>query len=216
MNTRNILFLTIILLLSNFSWAQEEQFESYDSIVDQLSTTRSQKFINYNQDPFANVLIHAGVGMAMSMTNFKLSNKSHTGLFQGVAINLGIDLFSDRWMAEGSYVNLGKAKVDKENVKDIAELNEFDMSLVYRPQLNQFLRFRSSAGLAARYLTYFDNQANKVLKYNTPAWAFALGLEAKISKSFSFTSEIAYRSSMIAETIDDNAFGAGLRLDAHF
>ena len=211
----NLLF---FVFTTNLSWAQEESYESYesyDSIVDQLSTTRGSS-TDYSNDPFASILIHAGVGMALSMTSFQFEEQSVTGLFQGIELNFGIDLFSDKWMAEGSYINLGRAEIENKNSIDYAEISEFDMKLVYRPHINRFLRFRTTGGLAARYLRYFDNQANKVLNFNTPSWAFAIGLEAKITKSFSFTSEIAYRSSMISETIDDNAFGAGLRLDAHF
>lgn len=194
----------------------EEDFESYDTIVDQLSTTRTSSQRYYSVDPFDSILLHAGVGMAMSMTSLLFDNESRTGLFRGVEINFGIDLFSDTWMAEGSYINLGRAKIDTRESKDFAEINEFDMKLVYRPTLNKFLRFRSSGGLAARYLSYFDNLNKRTLNYNTPSWAFSLGLEAKLTNAFSFTAELAYRSAMIAETIDENAVSAGLRLDAHF
>ncbi|MCB0390979.1 MAG: outer membrane beta-barrel protein [Bdellovibrionales bacterium] len=211
-----IINILVLCFFTNLSWAQDDQFESYDDIVDQLSITKSSGKLNYNNDPFDAILLHAGVGMALSMTSFQFDNHSSTGLFQGVEVNLGIDLFSDNWMAEGSYVNLGRAEIENKESLDYAELNEFNMKLVYRPHINRFLRFRGTTGLAARYLKYYDNAANKVLNFNTPSWAFALGLEAKLTQAFSFTTEIAYRSSMITETIDDNAFGAGLRLDANF
>jgi hypothetical protein len=217
MNNLNKLILLIVLFYSYQSTAQiEEDFESYDTIVGQLSTTKSKAFSNQS-DPFDSVLIHAGVGMAMSMTNFKLSgDESRTGLFQGVEVNFGIDLFSDSWMAEGSYRNLGRTEIETQNTIDVAELNEFDLKVVYRPRINKILRFRSSGGLAARYVTYFDSLKNQNLKYNTPAWALSLGMESVLSKVFSFSAEILLRSAMIDETIDNSAIGAALRLDANF
>ena len=208
MKSKKLLICLLVVLSSNFSWAQEDDYENYDTIVGQLSTTRSSQNISYDNDPLANVRLHAGVGMAMSMTTLQRENGSDTSLFQGVEVNFGIDLFSPIWMAEGTYRNLGRAEIETDNSVDFAELNEFDLKLVYRPYINRLLRFKTTGGLAARYMTYFDNVNNQRLNYNTPAWLASLGLEARITRTFAFTAEIAYRSSLIEDTIDDNAVGA--------
>ncbi len=214
---KKLILLFLVLFTVDLSLADEDEYEGYDSIVGQLSSTRSQlsKQPTYN-DPFDQVLLHTGVGMALSMTNFQLGSKNRTGFFQGVELNFGIDLFSENWTALGAYRNLGRATIDNRESQDIAELNEFDLMLVHRPRINRFMRFRTAGGLSARYLTYYDNLNNQQLNYKTPAWTLNIGLESILTKVFTFTADVSYRSALINETIDNSAFGASLRVDANF
>lgn len=213
------IFLTLILLsfVNNFCLADEEleDYETYDSIVGQLSTNRSYQPKLKTNDPYENIRIHAGIGMAMSMTNFKTKGKNQTGFFQGMELVFGIDLFSNTWLAQGSFRNFGRTELDN-NIGNEAQLSEFDLLLVYRPLINKHFRLRTSGGIAARYLNYYEAATGNELKYTTPAWAISFGLESAINKTLTLTADVNLRSAMIEETIDDNSFGAAVRLDANF
>jgi len=210
--------LAVLLLMKStvvFAQDTDESMVGYDSIVDQLSTPKSRAYLN-SADPFSGLLLHAGLGMAMSMTNVNTGKRSHNGFLQGIELNLAIDLFSPNWMAEGSYLNLGRTKINIASKEDRISLNEFDLKLVYHTSLGQLFSFRTGFGLAARYLAYKNALLGEEKQYTTPDWMAFIGMEAKLSNTLTFGTELAYKTAMIDETIDESALSAGVRLDAHF
>lgn len=204
-----------LLLLSLSSTGQEESFQSFDSIVDQLTSTRTGAPRDLSRDLFADILFHSGVGMTTShLTLRDPAGGEQTGFMKGVEINLGIDLFSKNWLAEGSFRSFGAEEFSNGQV----DLNEFDLKLVYHNHLAPYIRFRTGGGLAARYLQYIDNTTapGTQTDYTTPSSLFFAGIQAELSRMMSVGLELSYRTTMIDETIDHNAFDASVRVDAHF
>ncbi len=210
--SKKLLVIGLIFSLPTLVYAEEDTM-SYDSIVSELTSTRSARNTFLPGNPFSGVLIHAGVGMAMSMYAVQSGNKEIAGIAQGVEINFGIDLFNPLWMAEGSFRNFGSS--DTQTEEAVVKLTEFDLKLVYRPSLGRLFRMRIGGGLAARYLEFFE-KPEQAVKYNTPSSIFSFGLDAKLSRTFSIGIETSYRAALIDETIDNSAMHAALRLDAHF
>lgn len=137
-----------------------------------------------------------------------------TGFMKGVEINLGIDLFSKYWLAEGSLRSFGEEEFSHSN----ASLKEFDLKLTYHNQLFPYIKVRTGGGIAARYLTYTDLDASPATKveYTTPSSLIYAGIQAELSRMMSLGLELSYRNTMIEETVDKSALDASVRIDAHF
>ena len=221
MKTLKLIFTVASLLTySQFGAAAQSDYDiNYDGIVSELSQSRGKVDSYYDEDPFDKIKLHGGVGIVTSIINLGLENSDIAGLHSGVEANFGIDLFSERWMAEGSVRSFGEAEIDGHNIS----LKEFDLKLTNHNRLGRALQYRAGFGLAARYLDYLNPQqvslsaaGKSPTKYTTPASIFYFGVNAVLSKTVTLGIEAAYRSPMISETIETGAFDTGLKVDFHF
>ena len=199
-----------------FSQDGEDDIVSFDSIVNELSSPSSTTRLDHSStDPFANVLYHAGVGATSSQVTIRNSeNKDIRGFMKGIEINLGIDLFSKNWRAEGSFRNFAEEKLST----NLASLKEFDLKLAYQSIPKKSIVFRAGGGLAARYLTFTENVKGTLIRteYTTPSSLIYLGMGSLISPAISIGAEVAFRSAMIDETADRSSLDASVRIDAKF
>lgn len=219
MKTKKLIILVVLILTSHLSWAstEDEEWVSYDSIISELSSSKSSTpNPSASGDPFANVLLHAGVGLATSYVFVSPQEGPRIyGFLRGMEANLGIDLFSRNWMAEGSVRTFGSEEFRQDQE---VSLKEFDLKVVYQNALSRKLGFKFSTGLAARYLNYKFRTPNgfEEQNYSTPSALIGMGLKAHITPMVSVGTGIGYRWALIDETIDESAVDANLRLDAHF
>lgn len=185
----------------------------YDQIVSELSQSRASISKPTSTDPFENVMIHGGLGFVTSYLTLSPSSGKDQNIFlKGVEAYFGIDLFSPYWMAEGGMRSYSNEKLDDGGY---ASLKEFDLKVIYKPELNRFLILRTGLGLSARYLDYAD-QNDIVQEFTTPSMVLVLGFEAKISQTLSLGTELAYHSAMIEDTIDHSAIDGSFRINLHF
>lgn len=208
--------LVLIPITCTFSWGAwsfDENDLSYDDIVSELSGQQRAPILT--RDPFADVLIHTGVGFASSYTSILLpqQNLSNQVLLSGFEASLGIDLFSRHWMAEGSIRSFDPTEL---STRQTLSLKEFDLKAIYRENLSRRLGLRMGLGLAARYLTFSPSLQAPASTYSTPASLISTGLNARISRSFSLLAEVSYRRTLVSDTPDQSALQASLRLDGHF
>ena len=218
----HVLVFTLVLpviSLASPSYEDEENIMGYDEIVDKLSQTRTPGY-TANNDPFKNVKIHGGVGFVSSYISLQPPQGGRiSGFLKGFEANFGIDLFTPNWVAEGAVRSFSEARI-KSSDTDPAKtsLREFDLKVVYKPRLSRLLRLRAGAGLAARYLTFSQTleEGRFRKKYNTPSSILLFGAIARISGNFSVETDLALRSAMIEETIEDSAIDAAIRLSARF
>lgn len=200
--------------------SEDEDLIGYDVIVKELSqkneapsrgTTRSRLNHRTSDDPFANVLIHFGAGYATSMQTLTFENGPKAYLSQkGFQAALGIDLFSENWMAEGTARSFG----DGEDGDTRVSLKEFDLKIFYKDRFSPNLGFRAGGGLSARYMTL--HTAAGSMDYTTPSSVGTLGLDLFLSKGFSLGLDLSARNTMVAETMDQSSYDATLRMDTHF
>jgi hypothetical protein len=214
------LFIAVLLVglpLKAFSSTEDEDFMSYDAIVNELSSSSKSSLPGLPEgDSFDSILLHAGVGLATSYVFLspKEGPRSY-GFLKGFEANLGIDLFSRNWLAEGSLRSFGTEELRRDSY---ASLKEFDLKVVYQDALTGKMLFRLGGGMAARYLNYkFENdKGTQEQKFSTPATLISAGLKAQITSALSIGTELGYRSALVQDTIDDSAIDASLRLDARF
>lgn len=214
------LILSVVVLgfsPSLYASTEDEDWVSYDSIISELSSSKgSVSTPQASGDPFEMIKLHAGVGLATSYVFVSPTQRSRVyGFLRGFEANLGIDLFSNRWMAEGSFRSFGTEEFRK---GEEVSLKEFDLKLVYQNRLSQKMGFKFATGLASRYLEYaYQTPENRIQeKHSTPSAILGTGLKAFVTPAISLGADVGYRWAMIDDTIDESAIDAALRLDARF
>jgi len=219
-------------MIPTFVLAQDDNEISFDTIVNDLSRTKAT-LSNVNDssiDPFDNVQIHVGVGIANSVFTIQHPEGipgSTQANSRGAQINLGIDLFSPNWVAEGGMVNYFESEYSRSKVSG----QEFDLKLLYKNQLENAVTFKVGMGLAARYMdvTYKTERAAKNDKgedikiheemkerYTTPTTLAVVGADIYLAKMLSIGGEVLARNTLTNETPDQTSIDFTVRLDAHF
>ena len=199
--------------------AEDSEVMGYDAIVNQLNreaapTTQSSRSKNQAKafsDPFDSIWIHGGAGFTSCMEDLVFPNGDHYLMNQkGIQAALGIDLFSENIMAEGTARSFGEGE-DATKVS----LQEFELKVFYKNRLAPQISAKFGAGLGARYLSVHE-AAQATTTYTTPSSVITAGLDIYLNEHLSFGGEISYRNSMIADTMDHSSYDATLRMDTHF
>lgn len=206
-------FLSLALITGPLTYADSEDLVDYDQIISDLKGSTESKLPEVSTDPFDNVMLHAGVGLATSYIRVRPElGKSHSGFLTGVEANFGIDLFSKNWQAETSLRSFNSEQFTPDlNVS----LKEFDLKIMNTQPVAGKLKLRLGAGLAARYMNVSSPQA-KQTEYTTPASIFDGALRAQITPNIGIGGELSLRTALISESIDRSAMNAAIRLDAQF
>lgn len=216
MRRTSLLFL--VLSVPTLALATEEgEWVGYDSIVKELSASQSSTPLpEESVDPFDTILLHAGAGLVTSHISLSPKYGSRiSGFMNGFEANLGIDLFSRHWIAEGSVRTFGSEEI---TTLQQVSLQEFDLKLVYQTPLARKWIMRAGTGLAARYLKYKELTAAGLEEsnYSTPAGIMSVNLSTPITKSVSLGADLGYRWALIDDSIDRSSLDGSLRIDAHF
>lgn len=212
-----------------YASVEDQDMLGYDSIVNELNRevqaptslrSRGGSTVPVS-DPFDNILIHGGVGFAHTMQTLDLGPNGGRTYFnqRGFQATLGIDLFSENWMAEGSARSFGESGESSTRIS----LKEFELKILYKNMLSQKLGFRVGGGLSARYMTIRQDSAStteqpigQTIETTTPSSVATLGLDMFLSKGFSLGLDLSTRNTMIAETLDRDSYDATFRVDTHF
>jgi hypothetical protein len=225
--TSTRLFFIVSLIMSSTAYSQineaseEEDYVSYEKIVDDLqSRTKkqpaSQSSTRYSsgRDPFENVWIHAGVGIAQTTQNIDLPNGATVYMAgRGVQATLGIDILGPNLSAEGSVRNFGESEDSPMGVATKTALKEFDLKVLVKTREGRF-GFKGGGGLSARYMTV--RSGLETFDITTPASVLQVGGDFYLSQTVSLGVDLAVRTAMITETFDRTSYDGTLRLDTHF
>lgn len=194
-----------------------EDLRSYEQIVRELTspaatTTRFES----PGDGLDKIRIHASVGATATRVNLKLPDGLPTAASLGGAeAVLGIDLFSQRWIAEGAVRSFTKEDFADNEIS----LKEFDLRVIHQVPLWKSVDLRMGGGMSARYLSFAESFADKdqvALEYTTPASVFVLGAQTKFNHLVGLTAELSYRSRLISDTVDRNSFDGSVRVSGSF
>ena len=171
----------------------DDSYRSYEDIVKELTGPNVTTSARSQISKLDLIRIHASVGGTASRLNLKLPKGLPSGVsLNGVEAVLGIDLFSQRWIAEGAVRSF-----DRENIADSElSMKEFDIRVVHQVPLWERFDFRWGGGMSARYLTFsnaFAGNEDLALEYTTPATVFLLGAQTKFNHAVGITAEVAYR-----------------------
>jgi hypothetical protein len=214
MNRLMVLFL-LSAVLTFVQPASADDYSGYEDIIRDLRGSSSAPLTNAaDGDSFDAIKIHAGVGLVTTRTNLKLPQGTpRSAGLRGVEAALGIDLFSPKWIAEGSVRSFNREKYADTNIN----LKEFDLRLVHKHALSESLFARFGGGMAARYLD-FDQVpvAGASRSYTTPATVILIGIGSQITSGIALSAEANYRSALIADTADSNSLDGAVKITGSF
>lgn len=161
-------------------------------------------------DPFANIWIHAGVGVAQTTANIDLPSGTPLHMSaRGIQAAIGIDILGPSLTAEGTVRNFGES----EDAASKIQLKEFDLKILAKHRHGRF-GLKAGGGLSARYMTV--KTLSDVYDVTTPASVLQLGGDLYLTPSVSIGLDLSARSAMVAETFDRNSYDGTIRLDTHF
>jgi hypothetical protein len=210
-----LITLVLFALLQSTTFAQDDYY-SYDEIIKSLDKGRVTTKAPPRESSFEKIKMHASVGMIGSyITVAPKAGKLMTGVLNGFDATFGIDLFDPSWVTEFGMRSFNETKMNDKSTS--LALREFDLKVVYQPEVTKYLRVRVGGGLAARYLTYDNSSDNSGRqKYTTPASLIKAGFIARLTDMLSLGVDLSYRSRLIYDNIDQNALDSTIRADISF
>jgi hypothetical protein len=217
MPIRNLKFLAAALLaflmLSStlVRAADDYQEVSYDDLVNQLSS-KKKSVVRDASDPFDSIKIHTGFGLITSAANMSAGGSSSYRYMTGFQLSAGIDLFSPKWLAEGTLRNFGTSTSGSES----RSMREYDLKALYKDTLTGRVGYRLGAGIGTRTLRLSDSSKNYSVNDTTPVSVFVGGIDIGVSQLFSFGIEAGLRTAMVTTTADKNSGDLTVHMDASF
>jgi len=168
---------------------------------------------------FDDVRLHGGVAIVQSIQQIALNDSGTqmgTASTRGIQANLGIDLFSQHWIAEGSVLNYPEFRQDNFSVAS----NAFELKLLYTGAVSRGLTLHGGPGICSRNFTIkVDNDPAQKLggqrTISTANTVFVAGANYWVSGSLSIGLEGAARIPMTSST-DPQSTDLGIRIDGHF
>ncbi len=208
--------LLLLALSTNVRADEDGSYVGYDAIVSELKASAEDIPKPAPANDWEEVALHAGIGLSTSLVSFHLPDgNSGSGLFKGLQVSGGFNLFSRDMRAEAAYSSYQHESFDGNMGGD---LKEFEARIVYSPRTSTGMIARLGAGLAARYMDITVHGSGRETAYNvsTPTSLLLFGLEKKVGKSIAVGPDISYRSAIGGATIDKTSWDASLRLNATF
>jgi hypothetical protein len=226
LSTLGWIALALSWLPSSATMAQtDDEYIKYEQIVKELQSQvdrpevaapviRTKKPKAEFTDSFADIMIHVGLGGAIrtqtvgfnsagAASNFNLFERGYQGA-------LGVDLFSKRWLVEGTV----RSFASQDNPNLISSLKEIEMKLLYRQNVQPSMEARYGFGLGARSLSISTPYIQ--ISESTPVAIGSVGFGYYINSMLSVGVEGAVRSAMISDSRDRFSVDGTVRVDSHF
>jgi hypothetical protein len=205
-----ILFLAVIFT-TNSLWAlEEESYEDYDTMVNEMTSKAPKK--HGDLFDFDSLNLHFGFGFNNSMLNLKSKNESPSNVsVQGFTLGMGIDLFSPEYVAEADYSNYNPSDKEEYSYK----LREFDLKVYYHKHLNSFFIGKAGGGLGARYLTVTSPNGNSESD-STPVGMIFVGGEIMLGNHLGFLSDLTFKNALSGGTPEKYSLDLALGVSGHF
>lgn len=208
---KKIISILSLLLIHTIVQAADYEEVSYDSLLNELSGKKNKMINNSSRSSqFNDIQIHAGFAWIGTSTQVKYNDRSDSFFQNGIQMNLGIDLFSPRWISEATLRNFGTQDTHGKKIS----LREMDLKILYRNQLSNNLDYRLGGGLSTRDLKF--RAGSYTAKENTPFSLLSVGIESHLNQYLSLGMETTIRTSMVTDSVDKNALDLSVRLEASF
>lgn len=208
--------LITLLLIANFANAyesSEEDYYNYDTIVDQLRYKSPEEQAAIDSNLYDDIYFHVGAGFSQSILNIRGNSQSDTVSMNGIEMKGAINLFNPFWLAEGTIRNFNNTNGSKASYK----LREFELKVSRFTPMSRNWLYRVTTGLAARFLkTNIDTNDGSIKNYSTPSLILGGGLGYNLNPRMSLIGDVAFKASMINDTVDRNTLDFTLRLDTRF
>lgn len=204
-NKKMILILLLTIICTSHAMAEDESYESYDTIINELSSKQSSLLSSYSSHP-----IHIGFGYVNSTS--KINGPSipvDKMTLQGAQLSLGMDIFENF----SSNVQLTYLTPNTKNNTEM-EAMEFDLVGLFKPELGRVVDGRFGLGLGIRNVDIKAPQTQT--EFTNPLAMLIAGIEAKITKQVGFVTEVTLKNSLTSSNAEKHVVDFGLRVDGHF
>jgi hypothetical protein len=212
---------SMIFSVSFFSQAKVFAFtESEDiSLPDELK--RSALHVDSNDDAsaFDDCRIHGGASFINSFQDFAVSpGVRDRGGIRGLELNLGIDMFTPRVIAEGVLLYFPEAQIEDAHLSS----NAFELRMLYDNHLFDGVTFHLGAGISSRTYnvkikpsTLITSPSNSDHSFSSGATALVSGLDYWPSPDVSVGVELTNHLPL-ANGDDPSSVDLGIKLNGHF
>lgn len=201
--------LLIIFQLFQFASAESNKpYESYDEIVDKLSSYRSQKLSTQLSTSMPRERFHISLGASNTSTKinmFGLGSVSHTGFLLGAAFPM---------IEKQLFLELnGKFYGGVEQDGISSDLQQFDGRLVHKESLD-FAIFNLGVGMSTRFLSVQGTDGTEV-NYRIPSLLLMTGLERRLTTRMSLGADLGYHRSFKSDSNGKNTIELAFHFNYH-
>ena len=199
-------FLLTFFLFTLPLFAEDENYISYDSIVNELTLKQPSAIPQeYFEAP-----LYIGFGYVNSTSKINGSNIPLDKMsLQGLQFSMGMDMLPRFTTAiQLTYLT--------NNTKNSTEMDalEFDLMGIFKPQINSILSGRLGAGIGVRNV---DIKAPKTqTQFTNPLAIFVGGVEARVSKQVGIVTDVSYKNALTTNNAEKYVVDFGVRIDGHF
>lgn len=199
------LLLCLTILMAQNTYAAEENYDSYDTIINELSSRQSSLLSSYSKSE-----VHVGIGYVNSTSKISGSNIPVDRMtLQGIQAQMGIDL------APG-FSSLVQVSYLTPSTKNGTEMQavEFDLIALFKPSINRLVDGRFGGGLGVRNVDIKAPQTQT--DFTNPLAIIVAGIEAKITNEVGFVTELSFKNALTGSNAEKYVVDLGVRIDGHF
>lgn len=208
----SLLFLFVVLFFPKV-WATESQDLTYEEILQEIQDQRSSAMkarVLKSQAPRSEApSFHGGFGSLSSFSTVKAFERKRYFENYGLQLTLGSDLFSKRWLAQGTFRNYWiAARPDQE-----LALRQIDLKIGARQVWQLPWTSRIGVGLSTRFLTYRDLISRQSEDEVSPAFLFWGGVTAQLSPTVGLGVEAGGRAPFVTSQLDQGSLELALNIE---
>lgn len=200
--------LLIIFQLFQFASAETNKpYESYEEIVDRLSSYRSQKISTEMSTSVPRESFHIALGLTNTSTKISdlgMGSVSHTGFSIGGAY----PIIEQQLFFEAA----GKFFKGVDNGALSSSLQQYEAKINHREPLS-FGILNMGAGLSTRFLSL--SSPDTELNYRIPSMMISTGPERRITQRMSLGGELGYHRSLKDDPNGKNTVELAFKLNYH-
>lgn len=212
-NVQFSLLFSFVLLCFPKIWATESKDLSYEEILQEIQDRRSSAMkasvLKSQVPPSEAPSFHGGLGSLTSFSTVKAFERKRYFENYGLQMTLGSDLFSKRWITQGTFRNYWIATRPDEELA----LRQIDLKIGAR-QVWQFpWTSRLGVGLSTRFLTYRDLVNRQSQDEVSPAFFIWGGVTAQLSPTVGLGVEGGGRAPFVTSQLDQGSLELALNIE---
>ena len=202
-------FLSLVFFSSAAKATEEEV--PFEEIVKRLNSKTQRSNTPKTSSSLDEIQVHMGFGFINSLSQVQIKNSTSTRPHYGFEITLGIDLFSNHWMALTSLRNFSPNQSGTET----RSLKETDVKVLYKDRMDSF-GYRLGMGLGTRELRINDENQDLKIHENTPIAVGLVGFTQHLNSNFGISVDFQIRPSLLSRSTDQLSMDASLGLITSF
>jgi hypothetical protein len=203
---KNLILIIITLLSTQITRAATSGSLDYDGYT---STNRAS--VEEDTNIFDETRFHGGVGLLQSYQDVNVGNgKRERGGIRGFELNVGVDLFSPSWIAQGILTFLPENALGESSLSS----NAFELRIIYEKPIFYGVTLHGGVGLANRF---YDIKTKGLPDHTFYSGASVLVLGADYWPSGDVSAGVEVSNHLpIANGDDPTSVDMGIKLSGHF